>query len=144
MAVDRSRRSIRISRERSRPGILALGLAATLLYAGFNWIQSAEVIDLEAWARGGELAAARLLFVNDVPYLWVLESSPEAGWLAVARSGLPVTVRERGSAVTYRAREWSDPEALERVEALFREKYGMRARLEALRDPVTVRLERTY
>jgi hypothetical protein len=45
----------------------------------------------------------------------------------------------------YHATVWRDPEGIERATRLFGEKYGPLARVAPLfREPVTVRLERTY
>jgi hypothetical protein len=145
VVVDRSRKQIHIARERSRPGILALGVVATLLYAGFNWVESAEVLELETRPKAGASHGAEVTFVDDAPFMWVRDFTRDAPWLDDVRAGARVGIDQGAGEALYHATVWRDPEGIERATRLFGEKYGPLARVAPLfREPVTVRLERTY
>jgi hypothetical protein len=146
LVVDRSRKQIRITRERSRPSILVLGIIATLAYAGFNWVHSAEVVTLEARGAGAERHVANVYFVDDSPFVWVLAGSEDDPWLRAVRQGARVEMhRGVGEPVPYLGRASRDPEALARAGQLFDAKYGLLGRVGSLLgDPVIVRLEPVY
>ena len=143
VATNRSRAQIRVTRERSRSGILMLGILVTLAYAGVNWIQTVEVATLHA-KTGAEIHAARVLVVDDSPFVWVRAERPDRRWLKAIQSNPEVLLARGDREIAYYAIVSNREGTHETIEALFREKYGVLDTLfgwVSRRDAVPVRLE---
>lgn len=147
VATNRSRAQIRVTRERSRPSILLLGILVTFAYAGLNWIETVEVATLRAQPVGLEPYEARVFVVDDPPFVWLRAERPDRPWLQAIEANPEVRLTRGGRDIPYYAIVSNREGTQEKVAALFREKYGV---LDALsgwvshRDAVPVRLEPEY
>lgn len=144
VARNRSRAQIRITRERSRPSILMLGILVTIAYAGINWIETVEVATIHARAFGMESHAARVFVVDDPPFVWVRAERPDRLWLRAIKENPEVRLVRGGRDVEYYAIVSNREGTQDNVAALFHEKYGVLDTLSGWlsnRDAVPVRLE---
>ncbi len=140
-ATNRSRAQIRITRERSRPHFLLLGILITIAYAGFNWVAAVEVATLHPIPP---TAPARVFVVDDPPFVWVRAERSDRDWLQAIEAHAQVRLARGDREIHYYAIVSNRESTNEEIAALFREKYGF---LDTLwgwwsdRDAVTIRLE---
>jgi hypothetical protein len=125
----------------SRKSILGLGLCAALAYAGSDWCEkNVEVVTLHASGRTDSYP--RLFVIDDPPVLWVRAERPDRIWLQSVRDNPAVVVQRGERDAAYHAEIGAGDR--ERIDAMFRAKYGFLDRLSAWvwqRDEVLVRLE---
>jgi hypothetical protein len=129
----------------SRKSILGLGLFVTLAYAGHQWLErNVEVVTLHTQATAASFDHfARVLIVDDPPSAWIRAEKPDRLWLGALRENPEVLIHRDGRDQRYEAEIW-DGGAHERVDRLFREKYGLLDRVLGWlwrRDPVMIRLD---
>jgi len=132
-----------------RKGILGIGLCAALVYAALDWIQkNVEVVTLRVVAASTEYEP-RLFVVDDAPAIWIRAERPDRLWLAALRANPDVTVHRGDRDIAYHAvvgndaQAWDGNQSHERVDELFRAKYGVFDRVAAWiwrRDAVPIRL----
>jgi hypothetical protein len=123
---------------------LAIGFAA---YYGWRQVapDARETVLLHTASFENQDHFATLWVVDDGPVLWIRSETRKNRWLDAVRQHPRVEVRRAGVSHRYDAMPFDTPEAIARVDALFREKYGMADRFRALiaeRDPLPIRLER--
>jgi hypothetical protein len=127
----------------SRRSILGLGIAAALGYYAYEWIgQNVEVVTLHATSAHEHYA--KLFVVDDPPWVWIRAERPNRLWLASVRENPEVTVLRGDREIAYHAEVWNGEGEHNRIDELFRAKYGLFDRLSAWiwrRDAVPVRLE---
>ena len=127
----------------SRRSILGLGIAAALGYYAYDWIgRNVEVVTLHATA--GLEHYADLFVVDDPPSLWIRAERPDRLWLAALRENPNVTLVRAERETAYRAEVWNGDGGYDRIDALFRAKYGVFDQLSGWlwrRDEVPVRLD---
>jgi hypothetical protein len=117
---------------------LALGVATVV--AG-EW---GEVVVLRTSDDGGALRETRLWVVDLDGTAWVRAARPERSWFRRLHERPDVELVRRGVALPYRARAIEDPEMRARVDAAFRDKYGLADWWYGLllrRDPRPIRLD---
>jgi hypothetical protein len=128
----------------SRKSILGLGICVALTYWAFDWTgRNVEVVTLHT-SGGYNDYYPRLFIVDDPPAVWIRAERPDRLWLASLRSNPDVVVRRGDRDVAYRAEVWNGEGGHQRVDQLFRAKYGLIDRAAAWlwrRDAVPVRLE---
>ena len=128
----------------SRRGILGIALCAALVFAGLDWAQkNVEVVTLHV-SSGYTDHYPRLFIVDDPPGVWVRAERPDRLWLASLRSNPEVAVHRGDSDFAYHAEVWNGEGGHERIDELFRAKYGALDRVAAWiwrRDAVPIRLE---
>jgi hypothetical protein len=126
----------------SRKQILGLGICAALGYAGYDWCEkNVEIVTLHAAGAHAD-SFPRLFIVDDAPVAWVRAERPDRIWLKSLRENPAVDVQRGDRDSAYHA--VVDESDRERVDALFRAKYGVIDRLSAWvwqRDAVPIRLE---
>jgi hypothetical protein len=131
----------------SRRSILGLGLCAALAYAAYDWTgKNVEVVTLHASGAYSDYYTE--LFIADDPddprVVWIRAERPNRIWLKSVRGNPEVVVRRGGRDVAYHATVWSGEGGHERVDRLFRTKYGVIDPLAGWffrRDAVPIRLE---
>jgi hypothetical protein len=127
----------------SRRSILGLGLCAALAYAGLDWVEAhVEVVTLHA--SGNHDHYPSLFIVDDPPAAWIRAERPDRFWLASVRENPDVVVSRGDRDFAYRAVVWNGEGSHERVDELFRSKYGVVDWVSGWlwrRDAVPVRLE---
>jgi hypothetical protein len=131
----------------SRRSILGLGICAVLGYAAYDWaVQNVEVVTLHA--SGAYSDYYTRLFIADDPddksVVWIRAERPSRFWLKSVRANPEVVVHRGGRDIAYRATVWSGEGGHERVDGLFRSRYGVIDRLAGWffrRDAVPIRLE---
>src|SRR2546422_577952 len=113
----------------SRRGILGMAMFAALFFAGLDWTQrNVEVVTLRVSGAYTE-HYTRVFIVDDPPVVWVRAERPDRLWLAPLRSNPEVVVYRGDSEIAYHAEVWDGDG--ERVERLFRAKYGVFDRVAA-------------
>jgi hypothetical protein len=126
----------------SRRSILGLGIAAALGYYAYDWIgHNVEVVTLHT--KGAHQHFANLFIVDDPPAVWIRAERPDRLWLASVRDNPEVVVRRGDTNFAYHAEVWNGESGHERVDELFRAKYGVFDRLSGWiwrRNAVPVRL----
>jgi hypothetical protein len=118
--------------------LLALGVGTYL--AG----EQTEVAVLRSFDASGAAHATKLWVVDLDGSPWVRVARPERGWFQRVQDRAEVELVRNGVALPYRAIEITDPEMRARVDAAFREKYGLVDWWYGLllrRDPRPVRLD---
>jgi hypothetical protein len=118
--------------------LLALGVGTWL--AG----EQTEVAVLRSFDGEGAAHETKLWVVDLDGSPWVRVARPERGWFQRIRDRAEVELVRNGVALPYRAIEITDPEMRARVDAAFREKYGLVDWWYGLllrRDPRPVRLD---
>lgn len=128
----------------SRRGILGIALGAALVFAGLDWAsKNVEVVTLHV-SGGYTEHYPRVFIVDDPPAVWVRAERPDRLWLGSLRSNPEVVVHRGDSDVAYHAQVREDEDDQERVDQLFRAKYGAVDRVAAWiwrRDAVPILLE---
>jgi len=128
----------------SRRSILGIALCAALVFAGLDWTRkNVEVVTLQVM-RGSTDHYAQVFIVDDPPAVWVRAERPDRLWLESLRSNPEVVVHRRDSDFAYHAEVWNGEGGHERIDELFRAKYGAFDRVAAWisrRDAVPIRLE---
>ena len=131
----------------SRRSILGLGICAALAYAAFDWTQkNVEVVTLHA--SGAYSDYYTQVFIADDPddshVVWIRAERPTRLWLKSVRANPEVVVHRRDHDFAYRATVWNGEGGHERIDRLFRAKYGLIDQLAGWffrRDAVPIRLE---
>lgn len=127
-----------------RTRFLVLALLAAALWYAKGWVEAhVEIATLHT--RGPQqVHYTRLFVVDDPPVLWVRAERPDRLWLEALRSNPTVVLRRGDADVRYQALPWNGTGGHQRVDALFREKYGPFDVVSGLlwrRDAVPIRLE---
>ena len=129
----------------SRRSILGLGLCSALAWFAWDWTtKNVEVVTLHA--SGAYSDYHTQLFIADDPddsrVVWIRAERPNRLWLKSVRANPEVVVRRGEREFAYHAAVGEgDPE---RVDRLFRSKYGVLDRVAGWffrRDAVAIRLE---
>src|SRR5438445_10934029 len=108
----------------SRKSILGLGICAALGYAGLDWAEkNVEVVTLHASGSIGDYYP-ELFVVDDPPAIWVRAERSDRLWLPTVRANPDVVVHRGDLDVAYHAEVWNGDGGHERVDELFRAKYG--------------------
>jgi len=131
----------------SRRSILGLGMCAALAYSAFDWTEkNVEVVTLHA--SGAYSDSYTQLFIADDPddprVAWIRAERPTRLWLKSVRANPEVVVRRGARDIAYHATVWNGDGGHERVDRLFRAKYGELDRAASWffrRDAVPIRLE---
>lgn len=123
---------------------LAIGCA---VYFGWKRISPAaqETVLLHTAPVRNQDHFATIWVVDDGPYLWIRADSRSRRWLGPVLSDPSLELRRAGETHRYEASPFDKPEAIARVDALFRAKYGLSDRFREWvedRDPLPIRLER--
>src|SRR5262245_52184637 len=87
---------------------------------------------------------ATLWVVEDEGRLWIRAETRQRRWLPAVLARPEVELRRAGQTRLYEAQPMDDAQAIAYVNALFREKSGLAARLRELtseRDPLPIRLD---
>ena len=113
----------------SRRGILGIAFCAALFFAGLDWTQkNVEVVTLHV-SGGYTDHYPQVFIVDDPPGVWVRAERPDRIWLASLRSNPEVVVSRGGHDVAYHAEVWNGDGGHQRIDELFRAKYGAFDRL---------------
>lgn len=129
----------------SRKSILGLGLIVTFTYGGHHWFEeNVEVVTLHTQATAASFDHfARVLIADDERSAWIRAETPDRLWLEAIREHPEVIIERNGRTRRYEADIWEGG-AHDRVDRLFREKYGFVDRVldwAWRRDPVVIRLD---
>ena len=121
-------------------------LAVRLALGVGTWLagEQTEVAVLRSFDGEGAAHETKLWVVDLDGSPWVRVARPERGWFQRIRDRAEVELVRNGVALPYRAIEITDPEMRARVDAAFREKYGLVDWWYGLllrRDPRPVRLD---
>ena len=128
----------------SRRGVLGVAVLGTLAFAAVDWARNNVEIATLHVSGGATDYYARVFIVDDPPVLWVRAERPDRLWLAPLRSNPDVAVQRGVSEVTYHAEVWNGEASRDRIDRLFRAKYGAIDRVAAWiwrRDEVLIRLD---
>ena len=131
----------------SRRSILGLGLCAALAYVAYDWVaKNVEVVTLHA--SGAYSDYYTQVFIADDPddsrVAWIRAERPSRLWLKSVRANPEVVVHRGDRDFAYHATVWNGEGGHERVDRLFRAKYGAIDQVAAWffrRDAVPIRLE---
>ena len=131
----------------SRRSILGLGVCAALAYAAYDWtVKNVEVVTLHA--SGAYSDYYTQLFIADDPedsrVVWIRAERPTRLWLKSVRANPEVVVHRHDRDFAYRATVWNGDGGHQRIDQLFRAKYGKVDQLAGWffrRDAVPIRLE---
>ncbi len=128
-----------------RRGFLACALLVGAGAWSVNWVvANVEVATLHT--RGAIQEHYTRVFVvdDDGPVVWVRAERPDRLWLKALRRNPDVILRRAGRDVPYRAVPWNGTGGHQRIDALFRDKYGAFDMLSGFvwrRDAVPIRLD---
>ena len=132
-----------------RKRFLVMALLALAGWYSIDWIEArVELATLHT--RGESQDHYTRVFVVDDPEsdaVWVRAERQDRLWLDALRLNPEVVLHRGGVDLLFTAESWSGRGGHERVDRLFRAKYGVFDQLSALvwrRDAVPVRLERRY
>jgi hypothetical protein len=123
---------------------LALAIVAVLAVATYVAGEQTEVVVLRSADENGVTRETKLWVVDLDGTAWVRVARPERSWFERVRERPEVELVRNGVALPYRAIEITDPEMRARVDAAFREKYGLVDWWYGLllrRDPRPIRLD---
>lgn len=123
---------------------IALATLAALAVATYVAGEQTEVAVLRSVDEQGAARETKLWVVDLDGSPWVRVARPERSWFDRVRQRPQVELVRNGVALPYRAIEITDPEVRARVDAAFREKYGMVDWWYGLllrRDPRPIRLD---
>jgi hypothetical protein len=120
------------------------GLALALLAAAGSWLVGLERVVLRTGLESDRVSETSLWIAEDGFYLWVEVPDRERAWYGSLIADPLVEVRRHGRTERFRAE--AIPAEADRVERLYREKYGLaHALLRLVRDPgrsIPIRLAR--
>lgn len=125
---------------------LGLALAAVLALGVATYVagEQTEVVVLRTTDDDGAARETKLWVVDLDGTAWVRVARPERSWFQRLQERPDVELVRHGVALPYRARAIEDPEMRARVDAAFREKYGLVDWWYGLllrRDPRPIRLD---
>ena len=129
----------------SRRSILGLGTCAALAYAAIDWAErNVEVVTLHASGAYNNTQ----LFIADDPddprVVWIRAERPSRRWLKSVSANPEVVVHRHDRDIAYHATIWNGEGGHERVDRLFRAKYGAIDQIAGWffrRDAVPIQLE---
>ena len=121
-------------------------LAVLLALAAATWVagERTEVVVLRTFDEQGAVRETKLWVVDLDGTAWVRVARPERSWFQRLRERPEVELVRHGVALPYRALEIEDPDMRGRVDAAFRDKYGLVDWWYGLllrRDPRPIRLD---
>jgi hypothetical protein len=123
---------------------IALAAIASLAAATYVAGEQTEVVVLRSVDETGAVRETKLWVVDLDGTAWVRVARPERSWFERVRGRPEVELVRNGVALPYRAIEITDPAMRSRVDAAFREKYGLVDWWYGLllrRDPRPIRLD---
>jgi Domain of unknown function (DUF385). len=131
----------------SRRSILGLGICVAFAYWAYDWAgKNIEVVTLHA--SGAYSDYYTQLFIVDDPddskVKWIRAERPNRMWLKSVRANPEVVVHRADRDFAYRATVWDGQGDHERIDRLFRAKYGALDQAAAWffrRDAVPIRLD---
>ena len=132
-----------------RKRFLVTMLLAFAAWYSLNWIEANVELATVHTHSGAQDYYARVFIVDDaaLPGVWIRAERPDRLWLKALRNNPEVVVHRGGQDFLYTAEPWEGSGGHQRIDGLFREKYGPFDALSGIfwrRDAVPIRLVRRY
>ena len=128
-----------------RKRFLISALLALAAWYSLNWIEThVEIVTLHTRGSAQDHYTRVFIVDDDGPIAWIRAERPDRLWLASLREYPEVVVRRGDRDIAYHAIPWNGTGGHQRVDALFRAKYGVFDSVSGLlwwRDAVPIRLE---